>query len=79
MRNALYATCKGKEEVTVLRTEGIDRCIVLRVRVGKHELRFLAAGYTDIPLLPLVYLRMSHYAHQRESVGKHGVYVWVMV
>lgn len=53
--------CKEKEEaIAISRTEGIDRCIVLRVRVGKHELRFLVA---DIPLPPLVYLCMSHYAH----------------
>lgn len=54
--------CKEKEEaIATPRTEGIDRRIILRVRVGKHELRFLA-GYADI-LLPPLYIYVCRIMH----------------
>lgn len=74
--------CKEKEEaIAIPRTESIDRCIVLRVRVGKHELRFLAAAVAPIgapPAAPRIFMYVT-LCTRRESVGKHGTCVRVMV
>lgn len=64
--------------------EDIDRRIVSQLRVGKHKVRFLAAANADIspPLLLLLLSCIFMYitlCTWRASVGKHGVYVWVMV
>lgn len=69
------STCKGKE-VIPLRTKvstGVSFCELCRqTRVA------LSCGWLH-RYPPCIYLCMSHYAHQRGSVSKHDVYVWVMV